>query len=43
VDYNAMVSDPARHIEQISRFLGDQVDAGKMAGVIDPNLYRQRK
>lgn len=43
VDYNAMVSDPESYIEQISRFLGDQVDAAKMAGVIDPNLYRQRK
>jgi hypothetical protein len=43
VDYNAMLADPRVHIGQVGRFLGDQLDVEKMAGVIDPQLYRQRK
>jgi hypothetical protein len=43
VDYNALLAEPDAHMRQISRFLEDQVDFEKMAGVIDPNLYRQRK
>jgi hypothetical protein len=43
VDYNAMLADPQAHVGEIGRFLGDQVDAEKMIGVVDPNLYRQRK
>lgn len=43
VDYNVMLKDPLPHIEQINRFLGVPLDAAKMAEVVDPNLYRNRK
>jgi hypothetical protein len=43
LDYNALLSEPGEHLPQIARFLADQVDVDKMAGVIDPQLYRQRK
>lgn len=43
VDYNAMLADPAPHIAEINRFLGGGLNTKAMAGVIDKNLYRQRK
>jgi hypothetical protein len=43
VDYRAMVKDPQPFIAQINRFLGGRLDEAKMAAVVDPNLYRQRK
>jgi hypothetical protein len=43
VEYNEMLSNPQALIEQVNAFLGNQLEAEKMAAVIDPALYRQRK
>ncbi len=43
LDYNAMLAEPDKSSVQINQFLGDSLNAEKMAAVIDPNLYRQRK
>jgi hypothetical protein len=43
IDYNQMIQDPQVDIERINAFLGGSLELGKMAQVIDPNLYRQRK
>ena len=43
VNYNQLVEDPAPQVEQISRFLGDSVDVGKMCDAVDPSLHRQRR
>lgn len=43
VSYNEVLSDPAPLVQQINRFLGGRLDADKMAGVVDPKLYRQRE
>ena len=43
MDYNTMLADPRRYIAEIDRFLGDQLDVEKMAAVVDPSLYRQRR
>lgn len=42
VDYNAMLADPEPFVRQINQFLGGNLDEGKMATVVDPNLYRNR-
>ena len=42
VDYNNMLKDPTPAIKSIGKIFDDQLDAGKMAQVIDPNLYRQK-
>jgi hypothetical protein len=43
IDYNQMIQDPQADIERINVFLGGSLKLGKMAQVIDPSLYRQRK
>jgi hypothetical protein len=43
IDYNQMIQDPQVGIERLNAFLGGSLELGKMARVIDPNLYRQRK
>jgi len=43
IDYNRMIQEPQADIERINAFLGGSLEIGKMAQVIDPNLYRQRK
>lgn len=43
VNYNKVLADPNGHAQEINRFLGNTLDAGKMAQVIDPDLYRQRE
>ncbi len=43
VDYNRMLKDPKPLLPQIQAFLGNKVNLEKMAGAVDPNLYRQRK
>jgi hypothetical protein len=43
MDYNAMLADPRRYIAEINRFLGDRLDVEKMAVIVDPSLYRQRR
>ena len=42
VSYNELMADPTREIERINQFLGNELDAKKMASVIDRTLYRQR-
>jgi hypothetical protein len=43
LDYNHMMDDPEPYIGQINQFLGGDLNENKMAAVIDPSLYRQRK
>ena len=43
VDYNALLENPSGPVRQINRFLGGRLDEAAMAGVVDPNLYRQRR
>ena len=43
VNYNEMLKNPRPFIEQINAFLGDRLDAVRMAAVVDPSLHRQRK
>ena len=43
VDYNEMLLDPIENIRRLKRFLGDDLDEERMAGVVDPSLYRNRK
>ena len=43
VNYNEMLKNPLPFIEQINAFLNNQLDAAKMATVVDPSLHRQRK
>ena len=42
VNYNRMIEDPEADIRLFNKFLGNSLDVGIMAQVIDPNLYRQR-
>ena len=42
VSYNEMIADPIQELERINQFLGNELDATKMASVIDRALYRQR-
>jgi hypothetical protein len=43
VSYNRMQSDSDKQIERVCKFLGTELDGAKMATIIDPALYRQRK
>ncbi len=42
VHYKAVLEDPRAEAERIRDFLGLPLDAGKMAGVVDARLYRNR-
>ncbi len=42
VDYNAILKNPQIWVERIVSFLGGNLDAEAMVGVVDPALYRQR-
>jgi hypothetical protein len=42
VNYNEMLKNPQPFIGQINAFLDNQLDAAKMATVVDPSLHRQR-
>jgi hypothetical protein len=42
VNYNRMIEDPEADIRLFNKFLGNSLDVGIMAQVIDPSLYRQR-
>ena len=42
VDYNQMLDDPSPQVEQISRFLGGDLDESAMSAVVNPTLYRNR-
>lgn len=43
VDYNQLLKDPKPILAQLQSFLGNKVHVEKMAEVVDPQLYRQRK
>jgi hypothetical protein len=43
LSYNDLVSDPKPLIAPLNDFLDGRLDTSKMAAVIDPSLYRQRK
>jgi len=43
IDYNQLLKDPYPQLSQINQFLGGDLEIEKMAAVIDPELYRQRK
>ncbi|RME45950.1 MAG: sulfotransferase family protein [Caldilineae bacterium] len=43
VNYNDLLANPRPEIARINRFLGGGLDEQKMAGVVDPTLYRQRR
>lgn len=42
VDYNALLRDPRASAEEMSRFLGGDLDVTAMQRCVDPCLYRQR-
>ena len=42
VDYNTLLVDPRPQLAQVVAFLGCDLDIDRMAGVVDPALYRQR-
>lgn len=43
VDYKAALGDPQAAAERIRDFVGLPLDVDKMAGVVDPTLYRNRR
>jgi len=43
VNYNAMVADPTESLQKVNEFLGMNMDVKVMAGVVDKELYRERK
>ena len=43
VNYNFLLENPQSSISKIKQFLGGKLNENRMVGIIDPNLYRQRK
>ncbi|MBA3441249.1 MAG: sulfotransferase [Pyrinomonadaceae bacterium] len=43
VDYREVLESPLHHAERIKTFLGKEIDVEKMSGVVDGNLYRNRR
>lgn len=43
IDYNSMLANPTPQIKEINQFLGGKLDEAAMLGVVDLQLYRQRK
>jgi hypothetical protein len=43
VNYNTMVGDPCDSLQKVNEFLGGEMDVNIMAGVINKELYRERK
>jgi hypothetical protein len=43
LDYNGILADPQTQSIKINHFLDDILDPQKMASIVDPALYRQRK
>jgi hypothetical protein len=43
VDYNRILQEPTPIVENVNKFLDNALDIRKMAAVIDPSLYRQRR
>jgi hypothetical protein len=42
VNYTAILENPLEEANRVNRFLDNTLDAGSMAAVVDPSLYRQR-
>jgi hypothetical protein len=42
VEYGDILDSPAQQAQALNHFLGESLDAQKMADVVDPSLYRQR-
>ncbi len=42
VSYNGLMDDPERVVAGVCGFVGGGLDAGRMLGVVDPSLYRER-
>jgi hypothetical protein len=43
VSYNDLLAQPMTEAQRINRFLGEKLDATRMANVVDQSLYRNRK
>ena len=43
MDYNHLLNHPEKDLESLNWFLGNSLSVPKMAEVINPSLYRQRK
>jgi len=43
VDYNAMVKSPQPECHRVNAFLGGALDIDKMASVVNPSLYRNKR
>ncbi|GJM43990.1 MAG: hypothetical protein DHS20C21_08320 [Gemmatimonadota bacterium] len=43
VSYNEVLRDPDTVLKGVAEFFGGTLDAAKMAAVVDPSLYRNRK
>jgi hypothetical protein len=43
VEYGDVLSEPREQATRINQFLDHDLDVGRMAGVVDPSLYRQRE
>ncbi|MBN1456870.1 MAG: hypothetical protein JW912_03355 [Sedimentisphaerales bacterium] len=43
VNYKEVINDPQTQCSRINEFLGGSLDIEKMAAVVDPSLYRNRK
>jgi hypothetical protein len=43
LDYGSILADPQKYADRVNQFLGNNLDRGEMAGVVDQELYRQRK
>lgn len=43
VNYNTMLGSPLESLKKVNEFLGGGMDVNVMAGVVDKELYRERK
>jgi hypothetical protein len=43
VEYRAVIDDPRSQARRVNDFLGGRLDVERMVGVVDENLYRNRK
>jgi hypothetical protein len=43
VNYNTMLGAPLESLQKVNEFLGGEMDVNVMAGVVNKELYRERK
>jgi len=43
VNYNTMLGNPLESLQKVNEFLGGEMDANIMAGVVNKELYRERR